>query len=104
MIRNLIFDFGKVLVDYDFQQLITQFFSDNDKEAEKEFLDIITSDEFLDQCDLGEMNLEELVNHYTERYPKFSREFRMFNDRYIEFVLGEMPGMRELLTRLKKMG
>ena len=44
MIRNLIFDFGKVLVDYDFQQLITQFFSDNDKEAEKEFLDIITSE------------------------------------------------------------
>ena len=44
MIKNLIFDFGKVLVDYDFLPVVDQFFKD--KMEEQEFIHLILTEEW----------------------------------------------------------
>lgn len=49
-IKNLVFDFGKVLVDYDFIPVMKAFFKD-DTLREEEFRKIFISDEFIDECD-----------------------------------------------------
>ena len=49
MIKNLIFDFGRVLVDYDFFHIIDTMFTD--KEAEQEFCSIFVTNTFIDRCD-----------------------------------------------------
>lgn len=63
MIKNLIFDFGNVLVSYDFMAFLDRFFGD-DKEREEVFAERYISPEFLDICDreakpFGEMIAEQ---------------------------------------------
>ncbi len=102
MIKNIIFDFGKVLVDYDFSLIIHKLFSDAD--SERRFTDIMTSDEFLDRCDMEEIPFREIIEDMKCRYPEFRNEFQEFYERYPDFVIGEMKGMRSLLERLKAKG
>lgn len=102
MIRNIIFDFGKVLVDYDFVPVVHQFFNDPDKE--RRFLAIATADEFINRCDLEEKPFREIVEDMKALHPEFSDAFQAFYERYGDFVIGEVEGMRPLLTRLKEKG
>lgn len=102
IIRNLIFDFGKVLVDYDFEPVIHQFFKDPEKE--RQFLEIITDDEFIDRFDLEEIPFAELIEEMKVRYPEFADAFDYFRDNYCDFVTGEVKGMHALLSKLKSMG
>ncbi len=102
MIKNLIFDFGKVLVDYDFFHTIRRYFaSDADLQ---EFAELFTSPEFLDRCDLEEEPFAEIILDSRRKYPKFDYQLQKFYEEYPQFVLGEIPGMRSLLTRLRQEG
>ena len=87
MIKNLIFDFGKVLVDYDFVAFFQKMIPDADRC--KAFTPLLFNEE-----------MEELI----EQHPSFESEIRMFNKHYTEIVTEEIDGMRELLTQLKQEG
>lgn len=102
MIKNLIFDFGKVLVDYDFFHTIRPYF---ETEADlQEFGELFTSIEFLNRCDKEEEPFVEIIKDSQRRYPKFEYQLQKFYDHYPEFVTNEIPGMRDLLTKLRKEG
>ena len=102
MIKNLIFDFGKVLVDYDFSHVINQFFTD--KKKEEEFYNIFASLKFLDICDKEDKPFSQIMQDMRERYPQYAKEAMMYEERYMEFVIGEIEGMRAVLTEMKKRG
>lgn len=102
MIRNLIFDFGKVLVDYDFTHLIHTFFTN--QEDEQAYCDIVLTDEFTALCDLEEVPFAELIRQKQTLYPQYAQQLQWFHDRYDEFVTGEVEGMHDLLIRLKGEG
>lgn len=102
MIRNLVFDFGKVLVDYDFMFIISQFSKDTDKIAR--FAEIATSHWFIDGLDREAIPFDETIRQMQQRYPEFAHEFQLFSDRYADFAFSEVPGMRETLTELKARG
>jgi len=102
MIKNLIFDFGKVLVDYDFQHIIHTFFTNEADEAE--FTKLFTEDDFIDRCDKEDVPFIETIRDMQQRYPKFKVQAQAFHDHYVDFVTGEVPGMREVLTQLKARG
>lgn len=102
MIKNLIFDFGKVLVDYDFRLVLDQFFKD--KEAGETFFRLFTDPAFIDRCDKEEIPFEEIVKGEQRKYPQFAHELQLFYDRYEDFATGEVEGMYDLLTKLKKEG
>lgn len=102
MIKNLIFDFGKVLVDYDFFHAIRPYF---ETEADlQEFGELFTSVEFLNRCDKEEEPFAEIIKDSQRRYPKFELQLQQFYDHYPEFVTNEIPGMRDLLTRFRNEG
>lgn len=102
IIRNLIFDFGKVLVDYDFKPVIHQFF--NDEGQERRFLEIVTDDIFIDRCDLEDIPFAEIIENMKLTYSEFADAFDYFRDHYCDFVTGEVCGMYDLLLKLKSMG
>lgn len=102
MIKNLIFDFGKVLVDYNFEAIIDTFFDNADELAK--FKQAIISLDFIDSCDKEDIPFAEIIHNAQKQYPQWEKELQMFYDRYIDYVTGEVPGMRSLLTRYRSKG
>jgi len=102
MIKNIIFDFGKVLVDYDFFHTIRRYF-DNEADLQK-FATLFTSIEFLNKCDREVIPFADLIKEEQAKHPDLAFQLQKFYEEYTQFVLGEIPGMKELLTQLKKEG
>ncbi len=102
MIKNLIFDFGKVLVDYEFETLLRSFF--DTEEEYLAFLQVVGTQDFIDKCDREAVPFSELIGQYQIQYPQWHSQFQSFHDRYLEFVTVEMPGMRDLLHRMRAEG
>lgn len=102
MIKNIIFDFGKVLVDYDFSPVIASFF--NDKKAEEEFLHLFASPEFLDICDKEDTPFAEIIEDMKRKYPQYAEQADLYKEHYVEFVTNEVVGMNDLLVELKERG
>ena len=102
MIKNLIFDFGKVLVDYDFERTISGFFTD--KAEADEFCSIFTSPEFLDRCDKEDIPFDDIIRDMQQKYPQYADQAVMFGEHYVDYVLGEVVGIREILVEMKNRG
>ena len=102
MIKNLIFDFGKVLVCYDFRQFLKTIFDDEDECLRFEAL--VCSEEFVQRCDLGEDSFIDIIKECQVKYPHWKRQLQEYYDRQVDVITNEMPGMRDLLTRLKANG
>lgn len=102
MIKNLIFDFGKVLVDYDFEEYFRRQIPD--AERCKAFIPILQNEHVQNMLDREEKPFEEAMQDLIDRHKDFEQEMREFMEHYPEIVKGEMPGMRELLMKLKNEG
>lgn len=103
MIKNLVFDFGRVLVDYDFKAYVHRC-GWKDKETEESFLSIVGSREFTDICDIEDIPFAERIEEYARKNPEFTDAFHYFHDHYQELITGEVEGMAELLVTLKQKG
>ena len=103
MIKNLIFDFGKVLVNHDLQPMLERYFG-NDTERMRRFHDILSDRDFIDQCDRGIIPFEEMLSMAIRKNPEYSDAFLFFKDNYLDEITGEVEGMRELLKTLKQSG
>lgn len=102
MIRNLVFDFGKVLVDYDFGRFLSTFI--DNPETKSWFMQATCNSEFVNRCDKGDETFEEIIRDAQAHYPQWRRELQIFHDRQIEALTGEVAGMSELLSTLKGEG
>ena len=102
MIKNLIFDFGKVLICYDYPSFLKTFFDDDGERHE--FEKIFCSYEFSQRCDLGVEPFIDIIRECQEKYPYWERQLQDFHDRQLDAMTIEMPGMRDLLTMLKANG
>ena len=102
MINTLIFDFGKVLVDYDFDSYFAKYIPD--EERRRTFASLLNTREFTERLDMELTPVEDIFGDMMRRHPEFEAETRIFMQHYPEVVTGEMPGMRDLLTRLKQEG
>lgn len=101
-IKNLIFDFGKVLVDYDFIAFFRRFIPD--EERCMSFAPILYNDDTMRILDKEERPLDVIIEDIISEHKEFEKEIRIFMDHFPEIVIGEMEGMRELLTQLKAEG
>ena len=99
---NVVFDFGKVLVDYDFGILMNELFDDPAEKAR--FFAIVSDQNFIDACDKGDTTFEDLVEEMSVKYPQWSWHFHQYLERQLEVITGEVPGMRDLIMRLKGAG
>lgn len=102
MIKNLIYDFGRVLVTYDFEHISSfGFASEEDLQS---FVTIVSDPAFVRRCDLELIPFEDLIREMQHTYPQWKEQWQLFYDRYLEFVTGEMPGMYAYMTELKARG
>lgn len=102
MIRNLIFDFGKVLVDYDFEAFFHKYIPDT--ERCRAFTPVLYNEEVQQLLDREERPFDEIMNEIIDKNKEFESEIRIFCERYQEIITGEIEGMRELISSLKSEG
>ena len=102
MIKNLIFDFGKVLVDYDFEAFFRRYITD--EERCRAFTPILHNEEVQRMFDREEHSFDEIIEEIICQHREFEQEIRYFATHYPEIVTNEVEGMRDLLVRLKREG
>lgn len=102
MIKNIIFDFGKVLVNYDFDQFTAKLFTD--REEQLRFLHLVCDDDFVALCDKEDTPIQEIIDEQKRIHPEWEVQLQQFVDRFPEAVTGEIPGMRDLIHRLRSQG
>lgn len=102
MIRNLVFDFGNVLLVSDFDRYLDSIISDAD--IKHEFRKTVFSKEFTRQLDLGFKKSEELFEELASLRPDLACYIRVFQQRWMEHLYGEMPGMHRILENYKLKG
>ena len=101
MIRNIIFDFGAVLVDWNPEYLYGPYFNDNDRM--KHFLTEICPHSWNAQADAGRSTAE-ITEERVAMYPEWEKEIRMYFSHWVDMMGGEIPGMEETVAGLKQRG
>ena len=105
MIKNIIFDFGKVLVDYDFDRFFAMLRDENPHhEAFDEFMRLVLDSNTYQALDKGERPFAEYVAMYKQQYPHCADLIDAFDTRFQEIVTNEIPDMRSVLLALKQRG
>ena len=102
MIKNLIFDFGKVLVDYDFEAFFRHYIPDTARR--RAFTPVLYNEEVQHLLDREEQPFDNIIEDLVRKHPAFEPEIRIFQQHYCELVTYEVAGMRELLARLRQEG
>ncbi len=100
MIRNIVFDFGGVLIDWNPRYLYRSVFSD---EAEMErFLAEVCSPEWNMALDAG-LPYAQGVHERQQMFPQYAEQLGMYDTRWIETVRGDIPGTVALLEQLQQL-
>jgi putative hydrolase of the HAD superfamily len=101
MIKNIVFDLGNVLLDYDPRRIVNAVFKDP-QEQTLLFTEIFQSEgwRLLDQ---GLLTFEEHTRNLSSRYPQHAEEIDWLLSHWQEDV-PPIPGMHELLGKLSNAG
>ena len=119
MIKNIIFDFGAVLVDWDRHYLYDDYFKTPEArelferntgrkgltylEMSNWFLDNVCTIPWNAQMDGGKP-LEQGTNELVAQFPEWEKPIRMFFDEWIKMFHGAIDGMYEIVSELKQKG
>lgn len=101
MYKNIIFDFGNVLVEWHPERVYGEYFGDEAKAWW--FLRHVTDMNWRQRIDRGESQ-DACIEELQGRFPEYREAIVLYRDRWREMLTSEMPGMRELLTELKDTG
>ena len=100
-IKNVVFDFGGVLVDWNPHHLYDKYFGSVEKATW--FLENICRYAWNLQMDKGKP-FAEGVAELQAIYPEWSEAIGIYHTRWIEMMGGEVEGTAEVLKRLKAAG
>ena len=101
MIRNIIFDFGGVLVDWDPHRMLDAYFGSRQKADW--FIANICTGEWNAEMDAGKPFAQGIAE-LSAVHPEWATEIQAYFDRWIEMIGGEIPGMRAMVGELKADG
>ena len=99
MIRNIIFDYGNVLVHFDPNWLYTKVFNGDEKKS-RWFNETVLPQSWVTRLDAGEP-MREVIAEKQHEWPQWSEEIAAYDTRYYEMVGDEVEGMYDLLQRLR---
>ena len=102
MIKNVIFDFGNVLIDWNPAYLFLPYFN-GDEDKCRYFTDNICNRDWFTRMDRGE-TMDDCVADLQKEYPQYADAVAMFRDRWFEMCNGEIAGMLEIIQDLKAKG
>ena len=99
--RNIIFDFGNVLVQWHPEQVYGEYFGDEAKAWW--FLRHVADLDWRQRIDAGESQ-DACIAELKARQPEYAEAIELYRSHWREMLTGEMPGMRELLIELRVKG
>ncbi len=97
-IKNIIFDFGGVLMDWNPRYYFKDYFNDNEKM--EYFLEHIAQDEWNVEQDRGR-SLAEGTEIQVKKFPEWEKEIRAFYDNWTVMLKSDIPQNVEVLRKLK---
>ena len=101
MIKNIVFDFGGILVDWNPEYLYRKIFSGNEKKM-KWFLQNVCTPEWNMEQDAGR-SFDVACDLLIQKYPEYKMEIRAFIDRWEEMIIGEITDTVLILNELKRL-
>ncbi len=101
MIKNIVFDFGGVLLDWNPRYLYKGYFRDDDEM--EHFLSDICNSEWNVQQDAGRP-FAEAVRLLQAEHPEYSEAIRMYDEQWDKMLKCELPDSIDLLKELKSKG
>ncbi|MGN0033395.1 MAG: HAD family hydrolase [Candidatus Limimorpha sp.] len=101
MIKNIIFDFGGVLVDWNPHYLYDSYF--NDKEKAEWFVTNVISSEWNAQMDGGKP-FDVAVKERILLFPEYKEAIELYRDEWMKTMGDEIPGMYDFIKSLKNNG
>lgn len=101
MVKNIIFDFGAVLVDWNPKHLYGPYF--NDEARMEHFLGEICPYSWNTTVDGGRSTADATAERLS-LYPEWEREIRMYYGQWEKMLGGEIPGMEAIVRDLKGRG
>lgn len=102
MIRNVIFDYGNVLIDWSPWYLFFDHFGGDEAKC-RHFLEHICNREWFTRVDQGE-SMDSCIEDLQRQYPEWADDISLFRDRWFDMCHGPVPGMQELIDELKMGG
>ena len=97
-IKNIIFDFGGVLMDWNPRYFFKDYFKDDEKM--EYFLENIAQDEWNIEQDRGR-SLSEGTEIQIKKFPEWEKEIRAFYDNWTVMLKSDIPQNVEILRKLK---
>ncbi|HEY5364451.1 MAG TPA: HAD family phosphatase [Aestuariivirga sp.] len=98
---NIVFDLGAVLIEWDPRHLYRKVFADREK-MEWFLTNVCHNDWNLEQ-DRGR-SFDDAVAEAIGRHPKWESEIKLYRDRWVEMVPGDIPGTVQILEELHAKG
>lgn len=102
MIKNIVFDFGGVLIDWNPRHLYYPYFN-GDREQAEWFLANICTYTWNVQMDGGKP-FSEGVAELSAQHPEWAEAIEVYHSRWNEMIGGEVEGTASLVRRLKEAG
>jgi 2-haloacid dehalogenase len=102
MIKNIVFDFGGVLVDWNPRYLYYPYFN-GDKGKAEWFLGNVCTYKWNIQMDGGKP-FSQGVAELTAEHPQWAEAIGVYHTRWNEMIGGEVEGTASLVRRLKEAG
>lgn len=99
MIKNIIFDFGNVLVQWHPEQVYGEYFGDEAKAWW--FLRHVVDMDWRQRIDAGESQ-DACIRELQERQPEYREAIELYRSKWREMLTGEVPGMRQLLSEVQQ--
>lgn len=100
-IKNVIFDFGNVLIKWDPHNLYNNYFGDNQKADW--FLKNIFTMEWNAMMDTDK-TFSQVTSELTALYPQWADAIRAYDERWDEMIGGPIPEMWQLIEKLRSQG
>ena len=98
MIKNIIFDFGGVVIDWDPRYFFKDHFKDDEKM--EHFLKNIVTDEWNGEQDRGR-TLAEGTEIQVAKHPEWEQEIRAYYDNWTTMLKSDIPQNVEVLRKLE---
>lgn len=97
--KNIIFDFGNVLVQWHPELVYGEYFGDEARAWW--FMRHVADNSWRLRIDAGE-NQDACIAELQSKHPDYAEAIALYRDRWREMLTGEVPGMRQLLAELSE--
>lgn len=96
--KNIIFDFGNVLVQWHPEHVYGEYFGDEAKAWW--FLRHVADTDFRQRIDAGE-SFDGCIREKQAQYPEYEQAIELYRSKWREMLTDEVPGMREVIVELR---